>query len=321
MAQANNPNELVDTLGVKCYNSSMTGEPPLMDDPLRDIPESARFTLDDDKYELHVDPPGHWITVDSREARQHPEALRELKIYAAGSEFKPLIKTEMIQFGDYVFSGRELPNLQRRPTIAIECATVADLCGKINSGRLAFQLSNMLLNYDINILMIQGALTADPKGYVVIRGATAARTQFARVWDVLFAAQAHGVIVEFLQDQKHTADRVVRNFNYYNRPYDSHTYFRPQQLANNEAIIPLGEALDRRVQFLMGLPSVGEDRARKLLAEFGTVFNVLGAAVSADGRSLMKVRGIGSKLAYDINKFLLSTGNTKIDLDDNDGEE
>ena len=247
----------------------------------------------------------HTIIVDSREARQHPVALRELKIYAAGSEFKPKIETKMIQFGDYVFHGRQLDRLGRRPSIAIECATIADLCGKINSGRLAYQLSNMLLTYDINILMIQGTLSSDPKGYVVIRGAAQARTQFARVWDVLFAAQSHGVIVEFIQDQKHTADRVVRNFNYWNRPYDSHTYFRPQQLANNEAIIPLGEALDQRVQFLMGLPSVGEDRARKLLVEFGSVFNVLVAAASTDGNQLKRVKGIGSKLAYDINAFLL----------------
>lgn len=250
------------------------------------------------------------IRIDDREASQHPQTVRELRLLLSRyhqqnpSEPEPKIELRRSEFGDYVFVAADiLPDLLISPSIAIECATIADLCGKVNSGRLGFQLSNMIEQYDVRTLLIQGRLQRDDNGYVIIRGAPGARTSYDRVWDMLYAAECHGVMIEFVDSADQTAQRILQNYLYWQRPYDSHTTFRPQGLVSQAVTIPLGEALDSRIQFLMGLPGVGEDRARALLAEFGNLTTIL-AVCAAGGDGVTKVKGFGKILATKLADFV-----------------
>jgi len=207
------------------------------------------------------------LTVDDREARQHPVYLAWLKSQLGHEN----IETKRLDFADYTFTGQFMEGLGkgREPTIGVECSTPSDLAGKVTSGRLAFQLSGMLERYDVSILLITNTVTSDKFGHVFLPGSPST-LEFDRLNDILFAAQCHGVIVVYCRNGSSVEKRLVQMYRYWKRPYDEHKTFRPQNLIP-KVTMPTGTPLDSRVQALMCWPSVGEDRAQQALHRFGSI--------------------------------------------------
>lgn len=236
------------------------------------------------------------LTIDSREAKAHPVIVSELK-HLFGPEHLDTCTT--LDFGDYTFTGAsDHPTLHRPPTIAIELATVSDLLGKINSGRLAFQLSGMIDRYDVRILMIESAVQTNKYGSIVLPGAPQ-QMPYTRLAEVLFAAQSHGVIVEYASSREHVAELIHSNYKYWQKPYEQHKSFRPAQLSY-DALIPLGEALDSRVSNLMGLPGIGEQKATDAL----DLYKSIGLIYQLPAIALRAIPGWGATTAQRVYNFI-----------------
>lgn len=207
------------------------------------------------------------LTIDRREISAHP--------YYADFFNDAMIPwaTDTLKSGDYSFiSPYELAG--RIPKVGIELCTVTDLIGKLD-GRLSWQLGNMIQEYDVPYLLVHGSIVEDRDGYITEWGRQICRAD--RLYDILHGAQAHGVIV--LQDQN-PLERIKRIYQYWHRPCDTHKYFRPNSVVR-DTTVPVAEALDERIIFLMGAPGIGEDRATSALAHFGSLLPILCAPVSA----------------------------------------
>lgn len=215
------------------------------------------------------------IIIDSREALAHPIVVTDI-MRALGRD--NVMTKQTIEFGDYLFTGTPLTTADdaeepKRPTIAIELCSVPDLCGKVNSGRLAFQLGGMLERYDFAILLVESPLQSDRDGYVRLPGG-ARSISFERLMDVLLAAQVHGTRLLFCRDRAFVPDRILQLYHYFNKPLADHKAFRPTP-ARQLPTIPVGEAIDARVSLLMGLPGIGEDKATAALKRFGSVAEIM----------------------------------------------
>lgn len=227
------------------------------------------------------------ITIDTRELAAHPHMGDFFR-----AEGIPFV-TATLDCGDYVFAAPfELAG--KIPTIGIEVCTVSDLVGKVDSGRLSYQLGNMIKKYDVPYLLIQGEIRTDRDGYVVVAGRQIMRAK--RLNDILHGAQAHGVIVMQDEDPNTRLASIIR---YWHRPCDSHNYFRPNAVIR-EISTPIGLPLDQRVQFLMGCPGIGEDRAQAAINHFGSLLIIL----TAPDYSLQKIPGWGKKTAENFRQFI-----------------
>jgi ERCC4-type nuclease len=239
------------------------------------------------------------LTIDDREARQHPGIRHELQ---SASGFG--IVTQRIEFGDYRWEGH--PDIGA-PTVAVELSTVSDVLGKISSDRLPFQLSGMIERYAVPILLIVGPIIPTRDGFVTVHGAPPS-ISFDRLWSVLFAAQSHGVIVQQCRDKADISNRLIQMVNYYTKDPTYHKYFRPRGLVR-EAIIPLGAPIEAQVNALMAWPGIGEDRARAALAMYGSVQVV----ACMPPESLAKIPGWGPRTAQKVHTFLIETFKEKVD--------
>lgn len=232
------------------------------------------------------------LFIDDREARMHGQIVQELEL-----EGIPCV-IERSDFGDYVFTGAHNTKLGRSPRIAIELSSVSDVVGKLNNDRLAFQLSNMLLQYDVAILMVTSIPQVSSEGYVVLPRMPKACT-YDRLIDVLAGAQAHGVIVLYCASNDTIAKRLAHVVRYYAKSEGDHKYFRPQNI-NREVTIPIGPEIDKRIQALMGLPGIGEQRAVDALKVFGSVRNVM----LASEKGLREIPGWGELTAKKVYNFI-----------------
>ena len=235
------------------------------------------------------------VTIDDREARIHDSVVTELE--NAGV---PIV-VERMDFSDYAFSGALNSRLGRNPTIGIEVSSVSDVVGKLNNDRLAFQLSNMLLRFDVSILLITSPIQTSNDGWVVLPRMPKACT-FDRLMDVLGGAQAHGVVVQYAAGTADVSNRLLQIFKYWSRDEGSHKYFRPRD-ALREVTIPIGEEIDKRIACLMTLPGIGEQRAVDALKVYGSVRNVMLA--NEDGLRL--IPGWGALTAKKVSTFLIDS--------------
>lgn len=203
-----------------------------------------------------------------------------------------------LEFGDFAFTGCYVAKVDRNVSVGIEWATVSDLVGKLNNDRLAFQLSNMLLRYDVSVLLIGGQIQCDKDGWVILPRMAKACT-YERLMDVLGAAQAHGVIVQYAANINDVPARVLQIVKYWSKDENSHKYFRNRD-AKREVVLPVGEEIDKRVANLMTLPGVGEERAKDALKLYGSLRNIYMAGVSG----LCLIPGWSKITATKVEQFL-----------------
>lgn len=240
------------------------------------------------------------ITIDDREAKAHPVTRAEV-VSIFGREN---VTIKRCPFGDYTFEGGHvLEHLGHKPTIAIECATPSDLCSKANTGRLAYQVSNMIANFDIPILLVEGPLIAGKEGFVKLQGTDRGATDFDRLWSILFGGQMHGLRIEFVMSQMQTAKRLKQNYDWWQKDPETHTYFRKVDMVDASKLIPVGEALDARVRLLMALPGVGEEKARDALTTFGSITDLV-ISSGGKGKALEAIPGWGRGTASKVAAFL-----------------
>lgn len=248
------------------------------------------------------------ILIDSREALAHPIVVTDI-MRSLGRD--NVMTKQQIEFGDYLFWGTHLPSMaeDERPSVAIELCSVPDLCGKVNSGRLAFQLGGMLERYDFAILLIESPIQSDRDGYVRLPGG-ARSVSFERLMDILTAAQVHGTRVLFCRDRAFVPERILNLYHYFNKPIEEHKAFRPVPVRHLPTI-PVGQAVDDRVAMLMGIPGVGEDRAAAALKKFGSIADIM----VMPAELLQTIPGWGSITAKRVRSFLDRNINKPVDID------
>ncbi len=232
------------------------------------------------------------LIVDDREHRIHTPIIDALEL--AGVP----VQVQRMDFGDYAFTGSYNTRLDRPATVGIELSNVSDVVGKLNNDRLAFQLSGMLITYDISILMITSPIQISNDGYVILPRMPKA-CEYSRLMDVLGAAQAHGVIVTYCAGSEDAPARLLQTIRYWYKDEGTHKYFRPRD-AIREVTMPVGEAVDKRVSTLMTLPGIGEQRAVDALKTFGSVYNI----VIAPEAALAQIPGWGVLTAKKVSAFL-----------------
>lgn len=227
------------------------------------------------------------VIVDDREARVHADVVSRLE-----SVHQLAIRVERLTYGDIAVVGLEHEG--RAVSIGIEISTVSDLCGKITTGRLSYQAAGLISTYDVPVILVAGV----PRVYGDNVRNGPAVFSYHRLESVLFGAQAHGIKVAYAvgPEPHNVASRISSIIQYYTK--EKHDFFRATS-PKLPLTLPLTEALDRRVEMLMSIPGVGEDKARSLLMHFGTVK----AITAATEKDLQQVSGIGPTLARRIVEF------------------
>lgn len=233
------------------------------------------------------------ITIDSREALSNPNNVVTLRTITE-------VSTAQMDFADYMFEGYESEELGRRVRVGVELSTISDVCGKITSGRLGFQLSNLLTQYDVAILLIEQPASPSSDGSIYISPSVRSGLQFDRFMEVLQGAQAHGVIVTYAQNRKAAPYRIASLYNYWNKPPELHSTFRQSPLVHRKATMTLSPELDARATTLMTLPGIGENKARALLEQWGSLRNIFNLGTAG----FTVVDGIGKATANTLIEYI-----------------
>lgn len=239
------------------------------------------------------------IIIDSREALAHPVTVACLR------RSSPLeVNVQTLRFGDYAFTGGEpFPGQDTLPRIGIEVSTVSDLAQKINSDRFAFQVTGLIQNYDVPIILVT-SLPTPVRGTDGVLSIPGSRMTFNRMIGALFAAQCRGVLVTFARssDQDIVAGTLFMLWRYWHEGFSEHKLLREITVMRSpDAVMPLGEPLDDRIQTLMTLPGVGETRATAALQHFSSLFEIF----TSSPAKLAQIPGWGPKIATEAYEFVM----------------
>lgn len=237
----------------------------------------------------------HWPTlyIDRREPVNHPIIVADVK-----RELPMKTEIKHMDFGDYAWAANHLRD-GSPIMVGLELCTVSDLIEKVNTGRLSYQLGNMLKTYDVSYLFVESTPVADRDGYVKIPGGVQACT-FERLSYILNGAQAHGVKVIYGQGREFAGHHLAQIYRYWQRDPESHKFFRPVPVLRSDFNIPLGESLDVRVLTAMSIPGVGEQRARDALLSLGSLM----AFFLAGEDRLAKIPGWGPVTARKVWQYI-----------------
>lgn len=202
------------------------------------------------------------VFVDKRELRSGiSERLRELGVQ---------VKEITLEVGDYLIS----------EGVAVERKTAKDFVSSIIDGRLFEQAKNLTNNFQHPIIVIEGEDFYERNVHPnAIKGAIA-----SLVMD-------YGITILQTKDLDETAEMLA--------------IMAKRELKNGHVARLRGEkkpASDREMQLYLveGLPGVGPELARKLLAKFKTVEGVF----TASEKELKEVEGLGDKKAKEIRRIL-----------------
>jgi len=223
------------------------------------------------------------IVIDSREALEHPEISTLLKVP---------YRVERMDSSDYSFLDRA------NNPVGIERAEIADLIGKIRSGRLEAQLTRMDEAYSSVILMVEGVY--DQMGGLLTHykksreGKSYYRTRiesYTRYNDILACmVRLSELGIEILQTPNFEASMLLVETIYKNRtkPEEAHTMFRKIR----KVVIPVKASSNPAVPMLLALcPRMTEKGAINLIYKYNTIWNVL----NQTDKDLIEVEGFGKQ--------------------------
>jgi Fanconi anemia group M protein len=206
----------------------------------------------------------HRLTVDHSE--HHASLLGVLRDSGLFS-----IEVDRLPTGDYLIDDR----------ILIERKTRSDFIASLVDGRLFPQVARLAHSRYRSLMLIEGPTPANAPG-VHRHSVEGALVSIAVMWrlPVLHSTDVDESyrLLRFLADQGSQSRRTVLP------RYDR----KPKRLAT------------RRLFVLQGLPGVGPELARRLLAQLGSVERVM----TADAVALGAVRGIGPKKAARIRETI-----------------
>jgi len=226
---------------------------------------------------------------------------------SGSSELAPLLQSAeltRLDYGDFAWVG----NGPHGPAIVgVERKTLLDLLSSIQSGRLSgHQLVGMTNAYDWSYLLVEGVWRPDMRTGILqrisrggkwIEAAKGARRFMARDLFNFFQTVTImcGVVVVKTGNMDETAKWLQSAAGWWGKPWEGHRshlqFTKPSRHAQLRKPSPV-------VRMASQLDGVGWDKARRLGEEFPTIMDL----VLAGGRDLMRVDGIGPKLAARIRR-------------------
>ena len=203
------------------------------------------------------------IIVDNREMRSRVARYA----YSLGAK----IETAQLEVGDYILSDK----------VCVERKTINDFLSSLMDTRLFPQLMNLKSNFEHPLIILEGTdniFTMRRLNPAAIRGA------------LIAIAVRLGIPIIRTKDSHETAEYL-------------YAIAKKEQVDNKVSISLHGEkkpTTDRELQeyIVTSIPGVGREIARNLLAEFGTIKNI----VNATTEELQKVNKVGAKKAAEINR-------------------
>jgi len=190
---------------------------------------------------------------------------------------------EWLEIGDYV--------IQSEPSVCFEAKSISDFLGSVRNKRLFNQMDNMVDAYDINMVVIHGHLE-EAVGYVdtlntrwrnklkgMICGAMASinlHTSIKCVWVPSVDEAAHIIMASCTQVKK--------------------------PLILTKQLPKKTRSDDARVDVLCGVDGISAAKAKKLLAEFGSIYEIGASSIE----ELTIIKGIGKVIAGNIIRTLNS---------------
>jgi ERCC4-type nuclease len=181
---------------------------------------------------------------------------------------------DRLNSGDYAFFSAT------GQSIGIERKTVSDLISSLN-GRLPNQFFNLIEDYEIPILLIEGHW-GKQRGQIAQAGQIYNVT-WEQVWNFIRTWQDRNISLEITTDIDHTLERLEELYRYYQKPYHSGGVDR--HTTGDSRIIALQ------------CQGIGATTAQLLLKEFGTLQRI----ANADYIEIAQA-GIGMKKAMAIYK-------------------
>lgn len=214
------------------------------------------------------------IKVDDREARSGVKIVRGLRAEAP-------ITTEHMFFADYAFRGAHREDLDRRPTIGIEVASLSDFCGKVatvvaGQSRFVFQAAGMRERFDVCYHILKGKLRPDDKGYVKIWGADTSGMSMVRARGELNLASAYGVQTIETWNEEEVVWEILHLWKLWNKPVEEHKAFRKvhpvyETSGMPTSFLPLAPELAKHVEALSAYPEIGYQRALDAIRTLGSL--------------------------------------------------
>lgn len=211
------------------------------------------------------------MIIDNREKRSIiPQKLTELGVE---------IEYATLPIGDYLINN----------TICVERKEINDYVGSLTSGHLHTQLYQMSTNFDCSYLIVEGIIS-----------------EVLMYRKIKRSAYISSLVGASLKRSPDGRQGVVQLINL-ETPFDTVLFLKSleEKSINNEPRLPKLSRVnwgtkDRILYLISSITGIGEKKAMNILNYFGTVKNFVNASVD----DLMKVEGIGQKIAENIFKLL-----------------
>lgn len=242
------------------------------------------------------------ILVDSRVGSK--EMLPWLQRMGAKAELSSL------EFGDACFEGN---GREGRICIGVERKTMGDMLNCIDDARYAaHQRPGMLSMYNKSILIVEGVWKPETAtGYLMECVAQltwrpfrqrSQMTRYSKLFRYLLTIQFSGVGVIMSRDLEQTAYNITEIYAYFQKRWDDHTSLLEVQKLN----IPDMRGKPTLVRrWASDLEGIGVKHSMDVEKEFKTAY----ALATADETQLVRIPGIGVKLAQSIVREIHGNGN------------
>lgn len=221
----------------------------------------------------------------------HPDGRVILQILRAGKSVQVLSSSQ--RAGDYSVK------TSHGQTIGFEYVNAAGFYTDLVTRRLDFKMANLVLDYDVRILIVSGRLEETHDGYTIVDGWSVHKFAWGNVERKLARYGHAGISIHMVRSPHHAANLILRLA----RSLEKHP-LEPlgQQLALPPPVAPLG-VQDAQARLLTEFPMIGGKRARDVLQFCGTLRGALGW-ITRDKDAMTGIPGIGSSARKAIQKFL-----------------
>jgi ERCC4-type nuclease len=212
------------------------------------------------------------IIVDNRESRSI--VPKQLEKFGMEIQFADL------PVGDYLLSD----------TLCVERKEINDYVSSLTSGHLHTQLYDLSTNFEISYLIVEGIISE--------------ALMYRKIKREAYISSLAGASLKRSPEGKRG---IVQTINL-ETAFDTALFLKSlkENLGDSELHIPKisrtkQSADDQLVFIVSSLPGIGEIRAKKLLKHFGD----LRSLVNADVDQIASIRGIGAKIAREIQMLFV----------------
>ena len=203
------------------------------------------------------------IYVDDREPQEICEILQRLGV--------PFQK-KRLEVGDYLIKHGSFE-------VAVERKDIRDYVSSLADGRLFNQLYNLSSSFEKSFLFIIG-------DFSLVADRIDRRAYIGSLISVALRQSGGTVTPVQVKDDEEFCLALK--------------YLNSQVEAGKLKAVPRGKKGSDATAMLMAIPGIGEEKAKRLLERFGSVYGIVNASVA----ELMTVEGIGEKQARRIYNFV-----------------